>query len=143
MKVLIVGSGGREHALAWKAKQCKSVSDVFVAPGNGGTANEKNITNVDIAADDIDKLAEFAEINQIELAIIGPEVPLVKGVKDKFESLNLNCFGPNKKAAQLEGSKKFMKDFLSRHEIPTAEYESFSDINSALKYLNHSSIPIV
>ena len=143
MKVLIVGSGGREHALAWKAKLSQLVDGVYVAPGNGGTANEAGVTNVEIAADDIDGLTNFAQVNEIDLTIVGPEVPLVEGITDKFESLNLNCFGPSKKAAQLEGSKEFMKSFLIRHEIPTAIYESFTDLETALEYLKNSSIPIV
>ena len=143
MKVLIVGSGGREHALAWKAIHSESVTKVYVAPGNGGTFNEEGITNVDIAAEDIDKLAIFATENRIDLTIVGPEVPLVRGITDKFESLKLNCFGPSKEAAQLEGSKKFMKDFLCRHEIPTAVYQSFSDLELAIKHLQGATVPIV
>ena len=143
MKILIVGSGGREHALAWKAKHNQSVTEIYVAPGNGGTANEDGVTNVEIASDDINGLSKFAQVNEIDLTIVGPELPLVKGITDKFESLNLNCFGPSRKAAQLEGSKKFMKDFLSRHGIPTAIYESFSHLESAIKYLKKLSIPIV
>mgnify|MGYP000942931454 CR=1 FL=1 len=143
MKVLIVGSGGREHALAWKAIHSKSVTEVYVAPGNGGTSNEEGVTNVDIAAEDINRLAIFATEHRIDLTIVGPEVPLVRGITDKFESLNLNCFGPSREAAQLEGSKEFMKDFLCRHEIPTAVYQSFSDLESAMKYLEGSTVPIV
>ena len=143
MKVLIVGSGGREHALAWKAKLSQLVDEIYVAPGNGGTASEVGISNVEIASDDLVGLANFAQINEIDLTIVGPEVPLVEGITDEFESLNLNCFGPSKKAAQLEGSKEFMKDFLTRHEIPTAIYESFTDLDTALDYLKQSSIPIV
>ncbi len=143
MKVLIVGSGGREHALAWKAKLSQLVDEIYVAPGNGGTASEVGISNVEIASDDLVGLANFAQINEIDLTIVGPEVPLVEGITDEFESLNLNCFGPSKKAAQLEGSKEFMKDFLTRHEIPTAIYESFTDLETALDYLKKSSIPIV
>jgi len=143
MKILIVGSGGREHALAWKAKHNQSVTEIYVAPGNGGTANEDGVTNVEIASDDINGLSKFAQVNEIDLTIVGPELPLVKGITDKFESLNLNCFGPSRKAAQLEGSKKFMKDFLSRHGIPTAIYESFSHLESAIKYLKKLSTPIV
>ena len=143
MKVLIVGSGGREHALAWKAKLSQLVEEIYVAPGNGGTASEVGISNVEIASDDLVGLANFAQINEIDLTIVGPEVPLVEGITDEFESLNLNCFGPSKKAAQLEGSKKFMKDFLTRHEIPTATYKSFTDLDTALDYLKQSSIPIV
>lgn len=143
MKVLIVGSGGREHALAWKAKHSQSVTEVYVTPGNGGTSNEEGVTNVDIPSDDIDRLASFAKEHQIDLTIVGPEIPLVKGITDKFESLSLNCFGPNRKAAQLEGSKEFMKDFLTRHEIPTAEYKSFSDLELAMKHLQGSTVPVV
>jgi len=143
MKVLIVGSGGREHALAWKAKHSQLVTEIYVAPGNGGTSNEEGVTNVEIVANDIDRLASFAKENQIDLTIVGPEVPLVKGITDKFESLGLNCFGPSRKAAQLEGSKEFMKDFLTRHGIPTAEYESFSDLELAIKYLQRSKVPLV
>ena len=143
MKVLIVGSGGREHALAWKAIHSESVTEVYVAPGNGGTSNEEGVTNVDIAAEDIDRLAIFATEHRIDLTIVGPEVPLVRGITDKFESLNLNCFGPSREAAQLEGSKEFMKDFLCRHEIPTAVYQSFSDLELAMKYLEGSTVPIV
>ncbi len=143
MKVLIVGNGGREHALAWKAKLSQLVHAIYVAPGNGGTANEEGVTNVDIAADDIDRLTNFAQVNEIDLTIIGPEIPLVEGITDKFNSVNLNCFGPSKEAAQLEGSKEFMKKFLTRHEIPTAMYESFTDLETALDFLKKSSIPIV
>ena len=143
MKVLIVGSGGREHALAWKAKHSKLTTQIYVAPGNGGTANEGGVTNIEIAANDIDGLANFVQSNEIDLTIVGPELPLVEGITDKFESLSLNCFGPSRKAAQLEGSKKFMKDFLSRHKIPTATYESFNDLEAAIKHLEKSSIPIV
>ena len=143
MKVLIVGSGGREHALAWKAIHSVSVTEVYVAPGNGGTSNEEGVTNVDIAAEDIDRLAIFATEHRIDLTIVGPEVPLVRGIADKFESLNLTCFGPSREAAQLEGSKEFMKDFLCRHEIPTAIYQSFSDLELAMKHLEGSTVPVV
>ena len=127
MKILIVGSGGREHALAWKAKQSPKVSSVFVAPGNPGTALEENITNVAIAVDDISGLLAFACAEKIDLTIIGPEVPLVLGVVDQFTAAGLKCFGPTAKAAQLEGSKSFCKDFMIRHHIPTAAYQSFTD----------------
>ena len=143
MKILIIGSGGREHALAWKAKQSKQVKKIYVAPGNGGTENENGIVNINIPADNIDELAKFAKDNQIDLTIVGPELPLVNGITDKFKSLNLNCFGPSKKASQLEGSKEFMKDFLSRHAIPTALYQSFSNIKKAISYIEKSSFPIV
>ena len=143
MKLLIVGSGGREHALAWKAKQSYLVSEIFVAPGNGGTANEENVNNIDIPAEDIEKLSEFALENNIDLTIVGPEIPLVKGITNKFQSLGLNCFGPTQDAARLEGSKEFMKKFLTKYQIPTAAYESFNDLKSALKHLEKSSCPIV
>jgi len=143
MKVLIIGEGGREHALAWKVSQSKLVSKIYVAPGNGGTQIEKGITNIAIKAEDIRSLAEFAIDNEVDLTIVGPEVPLVKGITDKFTSLGLKCFGPTKKAAQLEGSKLFMKDFLTKYQIPTASYESFDDLKEAMNYLSSSSCPIV
>ena len=143
MKVLIVGNGGREHALAWKIKQSQLVGSVYVAPGNGGTAEEEGVSNVEIASDDIEGLSNFALDNSIDLTIVGPETPLVEGITDKFKSLNLNCFGPSKQASQLEGSKKFMKDFLSKNQIPTAFYKSFTDQDAALNYLKKAPIPIV
>ena len=143
MKVLIVGSGGREHALAWKASRSDLTSEIYVAPGNGGTALESDITNVEISAEDIDGLASFALKNKIDLTIVGPEVPLVLGITDEFKKKGLRCFGPSKDAARLEGSKDFMKDFLSRNNIPTALYKSFTDINLAKDYVKNHSIPVV
>ena len=143
MKVLIVGSGGREHALAWKASRSDLTSEIYVAPGNGGTALERDITNVEISAEDIDGLASFALKNKIDLTIVGPEVPLVLGITDEFKKKGLRCFGPSKDAARLEGSKDFMKDFLSRNNIPTALYKSFTDINLAKEYVKNHSIPVV
>ena len=143
MKILIVGSGGREHALAWKAKQSDLVTEIFVAPGNGGTASEKDIINVDIPAENIEELSKFALKKNIDLTIVGPEVPLVKGITNKFQSLGLNCFGPTEDAARLEGSKEFMKNFLTRNQIPTAAYKSFNDLKLALEYLEKCSYPIV
>ena len=143
MKVLIVGSGGREHALAWKASRSDLTSEIFVAPGNGGTALESDITNVEIAAEDIDGLASFALKNKIDLTIVGPEVPLVLGITDEFKKKGLRCFGPSKDAARLEGSKDFMKDFLSRNNIPTALYKSFTDTNLAKDYVKNHTIPVV
>ena len=143
MKILIVGSGGREHALAWKTKQSPKVSSVFVAPGNPGTALEENITNVAIAVDDISGLLAFALAENIDLTIIGPEVPLVLGVVDQFTAAGLKCFGPSAKAAQLEGSKSFCKDFMIRHHIPTAAYQSFTDKELAIAYINQQGAPIV
>jgi phosphoribosylamine--glycine ligase len=143
MKVLIIGSGGREHALAWKAAQSSLATKVYVAPGNAGTELEPNIENVDIAVDDIAGLVEFAGQNQVGLTIVGPEVPLVMGVVDAFKEAGLRCFGPSKAAAQLEGSKTFTKDFLARHNIPTAAYGTFTDIGAALDYLQNQNFPIV
>jgi phosphoribosylamine--glycine ligase len=143
MKVLIIGSGGREHALAWKAAQSPKVSQVFVAPGNAGTAIEPNLQNVDIAVTDLPGLVKFAQDNQIEIAIVGPEVPLVLGVVNAFKAAGLKCFGPDKDAAQLEGSKAFSKDFLARHNIPTAAYSVFTEIEPAVAYIEKMGAPIV
>ncbi len=143
MNVLIIGSGGREHALAWKAAQSTQVEKVFVAPGNAGTALEKNIENVAIDILDFAKLAEFVQNNGVGLTIVGPEVPLVAGVVNYFNERNLPCFGPTKGAAQLEGSKAFTKDFLARHKIPTADYQNFTEVEPALAYLREKGAPIV
>jgi phosphoribosylamine--glycine ligase len=143
MKILIVGNGGREHALAWKAKQSANVSHVFVAPGNAGTALEPGIENVAIQVDDIAGLLNFAQARDIALTIIGPEVPLVKGVVDAFNAAGMACFGPTSQAAQLEGSKSFCKDFMARHGIPTAAYESFTDTEQAIAYIKRNGAPIV
>jgi phosphoribosylamine--glycine ligase len=143
MKILIVGSGGREHALAWKIKQSSKVSQVFVAPGNVGTALEGHLENVAIAVDDINGLLNFAQQNGIDLTIVGPEVPLVKGIVDVFQQAGLKCFGPTAKAAQLEGSKSFCKDFMSKYQIPTAAYQSFTDTAEAIAYIKKHGAPIV
>lgn len=143
MKVLIIGSGGREHALAWKVAQSPLVTKVFVAPGNAGTALEHNIENIDIKANDLEGLLNFAHQQQIDLTVVGPENPLVLGVVDSFQKAGLKIFGPTKSAAQLEGSKAFTKDFLARHRIPTAEYQNFTEIESALAYLRKKGAPIV
>ncbi|MDO8938899.1 MAG: phosphoribosylamine--glycine ligase [Methylicorpusculum sp.] len=143
MKVLIVGNGGREHALAWKAAQSPRVKKVFVAPGNAGTALEPQLENVPIAADDLPELLAFARQQGIDLTIVGPEVPLVKGIVDQFTAAGLNCFGPTAKAAQLEGSKRFSKDFMARHHIPTADYETFTDAEKAIEYIKNKGAPIV
>lgn len=143
MKIMIVGSGGREHALAWKAKQSSKVSQVFVAPGNAGTALENGIENVAIQVDDIEGLLSFAQARDIALTIVGPEVPLVKGIVDAFSAAGSACFGPTAKAAQLEGSKAFCKDFMARHGIPTAEYQTFTDTDQAIAYIQHKGTPIV
>ena len=143
MKVLVIGGGGREHALAWKAAQSNTVTKVFVAPGNAGTAHEDKLENVAISAEDIDGLKAFAKENSIDLTIVGPEAPLVLGVVDQFAEAGLRCFGPTAGAAQLEGSKAFTKDFLSRHNIPTAFYEHFTDENQAIAYINKCGAPLV
>ncbi|MBS3964034.1 MAG: phosphoribosylamine--glycine ligase [Methylomonas sp.] len=143
MKILIVGNGGREHALAWKAKQSPKVSHVFVAPGNAGTEREAGVANVDIQADDIDGLLGFAQAKGISLTIVGPEVPLVKGITDAFTQHGLACFGPSAQAAQLEGSKAFCKDFMARHRIPTAAYATFTDADAAIAYIRCHGAPIV
>lgn len=143
MKVLVIGGGGREHALAWKAAQSTDVDQVFVAPGNAGTGREPKLENVDIGAEDIDRQLAFAKSNNIELTIVGPEAPLVLGVVDAFTEAGLRCFGPTKGAAQLEGSKAFTKDFLARHNIPTASYGNFTDLDEALAYLKLQGAPIV
>ena len=143
MNVLIIGSGGREHALAWKAAQSANVETVYVAPGNAGTALDKGIENVDIGIGDFEALAAFAQNNQVGLTIVGPEAPLVDGVVDFFQARDLPCFGPSKGAAQLEGSKAFTKDFLARHDIPTAAYGNFTELEPALAYLREQGAPIV
>lgn len=143
MKVMVIGGGGREHALAWKAAQSPLVTQVFVAPGNAGTALESNLHNVAIAADDVDALLAFAQQEQIALTIVGPEAPLAKGVVDKFRAAGLAIFGPTRAAAQLESSKAFAKDFLARHQIPTAAYQNFTDISAAKDYVRRLGTPIV
>ena len=142
MNVLIIGSGGREHALAWKVAQDERVEKVFVAPGNAGTAIEAKCENVAIDVLELDKLVAFAKDN-VSLTIVGPEAPLVAGVVDRFRAQGLPCFGPTAGAAQLEGSKAFTKDFLARHQIPTAEYQNFTEIEPALAYLREKGAPIV
>ncbi len=143
MKVLIVGGGGREHALAWKAAQSDRVDQVFVAPGNPGTSSEDKVSNVDIGAEDISALKTFAEKEEIDLTIVGPENPLVDGIVDEFQQAGLPCFGPSKDAAILEGSKSFSKDFLQRHNIPTAEYQVFTEVDAAKEYVKAKGAPIV
>jgi phosphoribosylamine--glycine ligase len=143
MKILVVGSGGREHALAWKAAQSPLVNQVFVAPGNAGTALEDHIENVAIGAEDIPALLDYAKNNQIDLTIVGPEAALVEGIVDVFTENGLKIFGPTKAAAQLEGSKAFTKDFLERHNIPTAFYGNFTEIEPAIAYIEEKGAPIV
>lgn len=143
MNILIIGNGGREHALAWKAAQSPLVKQVFVAPGNAGTACEPGVSNLDIQPLDFAALAEFANANQVGLTIVGPEAPLVAGVVDFFEAQGLTIFGPDRGAAQLEGSKAFTKDFLARHQIPTAFYGVFTDEASAIAFIEEKGAPIV
>jgi phosphoribosylamine--glycine ligase len=143
MKVLIVGSGGREHALAWRAAQSSLVETVLVAPGNAGTHREPKVENVPIKADAVDELVRFARRQAVDLTIVGPEQPLVAGITDKFEAAGLKCFGPNARAARLEGSKAFAKGFLERHDIPTAAYARFDSPGPALSYVREKQVPIV
>jgi phosphoribosylamine--glycine ligase len=143
MNILIIGGGGREHALAWKAAQSPLATKVYVAPGNAGTAAEEKLENVDINAVDIDRLLAFAHENDIGLTIVGPEAPLVAGIVNEFTAGGLKCFGPGRGAAQLEGSKSFTKNFLARHNIPTAAYETFTEVEPALAYVREQGAPIV
>jgi phosphoribosylamine--glycine ligase len=143
MKILIVGGGGREHALAWKSAQSPLAEKVYVAPGNAGTALEPGLENVPIAAEDVPALLEFARAQAIDLTIVGPEAPLVLGIVDQFRAAGLRCFGPTRAAAQLEGSKAFCKDFLARHNIPTAEYRTFTEVDPAVAYIREKGPPIV
>ena len=143
MKVFVIGGGGREHALAWKLAQSPRVTNVFVAPGNAGTALEDTITNVDLSVSDLDGLVTFAESQNIDYTIVGPEAPLVNGIVDRFEAKGLRCFGPRADCAQLEGSKAFTKEFLKRHNIPTAAYGAFTDVDQAIAYLDEVGAPIV
>ena len=143
MKVLIVGSGGREHALAWAAAKSAQVEKVFVAPGNAGTAMEDGCENVAISVADIDGLIGFAREQGVGLTIAGPEDPLVNGIVDRFSEAGLGCFGPSAAAAQLEGSKAFAKDFMSRHGIPTAAYGKFSEVEPAIAFIRQQGAPIV
>jgi phosphoribosylamine--glycine ligase len=141
MKILVVGNGGREHALVWKLKQSEKVDKIYVAPGNAGTANLAK--NIEIEATDIDKLIKFCKEEKVDLTVVGPEAPLVAGVVDAFEEEGLKVFGPNQAAAQLEGSKVFSKDFMKRYNIPTAKYESFADAKKAIGYIKREGAPIV
>jgi phosphoribosylamine--glycine ligase len=143
MNVLIIGGGGREHALAWRAAQSPRVARIFVAPGNAGTARETKCANVAVAAEDIEALLAFAQRERVDLTIVGPEAPLVLGVVDRFRAAGLRCFGPTRAAAQLEGSKAFTKDFLARHKIPTAAYGNFSDFDRAEAYIRRVGAPVV
>ncbi|MBN4077804.1 phosphoribosylamine--glycine ligase [Nitrospina gracilis] len=141
MQVLVIGGGGREHALVWKIKQSPRVENIFCAPGNAGTAEIAE--NIPIAADDIDSLLEFAVGNDIGLTVVGPEQPLVKGIVDRFEEKGLRIFGPNARAAELEGSKSFSKDIMKKYGLPTAEYKTFNSADSAAKYIENKNCPLV
>ena len=143
MNVLIIGSGGREHAFTWKASQSDLVEKIFVAPGNAGTSLEPKAENIDISASDIDALVSFSEKESVDLVIVGPEDPLVNGITDAFKKVRINCFGPESLGAQLEGSKDFAKAFMKKHNIPTARYESFTDANEAKKYIQDNELPQV
>ena len=144
MNILVIGGGGREHALAWKLSRSPKAQKVFVAPGNGGTALDVNLTNIPFnGVTDIAALAEFALANKVELTVVGPEAPLAAGVVDEFRRRGLRIFGPTRAAAQLESSKAFAKDFMKRHRIPTAAYETFTDAAAAHDYVNAQGAPIV
>ncbi len=143
MKILIVGSGGREHALAWKAAQSPRVSKVYVAPGNAGTGMEAKLENVPIKEEDIKGLINFAKTQDIGFTLVGPEAPLVAGIVDEFQAAGLRCFGPSRAAARLEGSKAFTKDFLKRHHIPSADYQVFTDLDEATDYIHNHPMPLV
>ncbi len=143
MKLLIIGGGGREHALAWKSAQSNLVDKVYIAPGNAGSALESGVENIDIGAEDIESLLGFAESHAIDLTIVGPEAPLVAGIVNRFEAAGLTIFGPSSGAAQLEGSKTFTKEFLQRHHIPSAAYQSFTDLEAACAYAKQQALPIV
>ena len=143
MKILVIGGGGREHALAWKAAQSSQVTKVFVAPGNAGTATEAKLENVAIDISDNAALVAFAQSEDVALTIVGPEQPLVDGVVDAFQAQGLVIFGPSAKAAQLEGSKSFTKDFLARNNIPSGSYAKFTEVEPALAYVREQGAPIV
>lgn len=143
MDILIIGSGGREHALAWKVAQSRRVHNVFVAPGNAGTAGERGVINIDLAVTDLDALMQFARERDIALTIVGPEQPLSMGIVDQFRAAGLPCFGPTEAAAQLESSKAFSKAFMQRHGIPTAAYQSFEQLEPALAFIDSLSLPMV
>ena len=143
MKILVIGSGGREHALAWKLARSPRVDEVIVAPGNAGTAREPRMRNADVSATDVDGLLNLAQDEHVDFTVVGPEAPLVAGVVDKFRAAGLRVFGPTAAAAQLEGSKSFTKDFLARHRIPTAHYAVFTELQPALEYVRKHGAPIV
>jgi len=143
MKVLVIGAGGREHALAWQCAKFDEVEEVFVAPGNAGTQLENKLTNINVGSEDINGLIDFVKNNQVDLTIVGPEAPLVLGVVDRFQAEGLAIFGPTQDASQLEGSKAFCKNFLDRNNIPTAYYDVFTEVAPAVKYVEEKGTPIV
>lgn len=143
MNVLLIGNGGREHAIAWKLSQSSKVTQIFIAPGNAGTALEPKCTNINIAVDDINSLIDFAKTNHIELTIVGPELPLALGIVDQFQENGLVCFGPTQKASQLETSKAFCKDFAIKYQIPTAKAKAFTKIEPAIIYAKNHEYPVV
>lgn len=143
MKILVVGNGGREHALAWKLAQSKHATHIYVAPGNAGSSKENKVSNVDISVTDIAGLINFAQSNNIELTVVGPELPLSLGIADEFEKCGLKCFGPKKQCAQLESSKAFSKDFMSKYNIPTAQYRHFTEVSAAKSYAKTLGLPVV
>tara|TARA_B100000427_G_scaffold323130_1_gene326104 strand:+ start:50 stop:1330 length:1281 start_codon:yes stop_codon:yes gene_type:complete len=143
INLLIVGGGGREHAFTWKASQSDLVKKIFVAPGNAGTSLEPKAENINIGASDIDALVSFSKKASIDLVIVGPEDPLVNGITDAFKRVGINCFGPESFGARLEGSKDFAKSFMKKHDIPTANYESFTDADAAKKYIDEHKLPLV
>ena len=142
-KVLVIGSGGREHALAWKLSLSTTVKHVYVAPGNPGTANEKNVSNLEIDSNNYSELINFCLSNEIDLVVVGPEQPLCDGIVDLMSKAGINCFGPTAAAAQLEGSKTYSKQFLEKYNIPTASYASFTEVEPAITYLQQQQYPIV
>ena len=135
-KVLVIGSGSREHALAWKLSQSSKVSNIFVCPGNGGTQNENKATNVDLPLNNYDVLTDWCKALPIDLVVVGPEVPLADGISDAFNAQGILCFGPTKKAAEIEASKYFAKSFMNRHGIPTARWKGFTDPDEAIEFIN-------
>ena len=143
IKVLIIGSGGREHAFTWKASQSELVDKIFVAPGNAGTSLEPKAENIEISSSDIEGLVSFSKKENIDLVIVGPEDPLVNGITDAFTKAGIKCFGPESLGAQLEGSKDFAKSFMKKHNIPTAGYESFTNAYKAKKYIQENKLPLV